>query len=85
MGQQLPYNPKFVREPDGSAMGEGSLPGAGSGGVGGGGSIVSGPGPYAAASSALIGPVPGGVAGMSTKKKKRSPSLSPDDLSVWLT
>lgn len=55
--QQLPYNPKFIREPEASQNGEGSLQG------GAGGSAVSGPGPFAVAASALIPPTPGGIAG----------------------
>jgi len=55
--QQLPYNPKFIREPD--------IPGPGNGGsMGMGGSSVYGPGPVAAAASVLIPPSPGGQAGI---------------------
>lgn len=53
--QQLPYNPKFIRD-EVRANGEGSMPGGAA-------SMVSGPGPLAAAASTLIAPTPGGVAG----------------------
>ena len=56
VGQQLPYNPKFVREPEGPGPG-GSIAG---------GSIY-GPGPVAAAASVLIPPSPGGQAGTSSQ------------------
>lgn len=61
MEQQLPYNPKFIREPDvsGTGNGGGSM---GMGGMGGPGSVF-GPGPVAAAASVLIPPSPGGQAG----------------------
>jgi hypothetical protein len=63
--QQLPYNPKFVREaPDMQANGEGSMRGGMGMGMGGPGSVY-GPGPVAAAASVLIAPSPGGVAGQS--------------------
>jgi len=55
--QQLPYNPKFIREPD--------VPGPGNGGMGGG--SMYGPGPVAAAASVLIPPSPGGQAGKLTR------------------
>jgi hypothetical protein len=59
VGQQLPYNPKFVREgPDVPPNEDGSM-GGGMGGVG----SVYGPGPAAAAASVLIPASPGGVAG----------------------
>lgn len=63
MEQQLPYNPKFIREPDvpGNGNGCGST-GMGMGGMGGPGSAF-GPGPAAAAASVLIPPSPGGQAG----------------------
>jgi hypothetical protein len=64
--QQLPYNPKFIREPDvpGQGNGGGSM-GMGMGQGMGGGSVY-GPGPVAAAASVLIPPSPGGQAGMSS-------------------
>ena len=57
MEQQLPYNPKFIREPD--------VPGPGNSGMGTGGGSMYGPGPVAAAASVLIPPSPGGQAGTS--------------------
>jgi hypothetical protein len=57
--QQLPYNPKFIREPDISGPGNGGM------GMGMGGGSMYGPGPVAAAASVLIPPSPGGQAGMS--------------------
>jgi hypothetical protein len=58
--QQLPYNPKFIREPD--------VPGPGNGGsMGMGIGSVYGPGPVAAAASDLIPPSPGGQAGKLTR------------------
>jgi hypothetical protein len=70
--QQLPYNPKFVREAEGphQVQGGGSLPGGGGMGMrmsigpgAGGAGSVYGPGPSAAAASVLIPPSPGGQAG----------------------
>lgn len=57
-------------------MGEGSM------GPSGGGSMVSGPGPYAAAASALIAPTPGGVAGKSTSVAMYQPSSTEARLEV---
>ena len=69
--QQLPYNPKFIREP--------AVPGPGNGGsMGMGMGSVYGPGPVAAAASVLIPPSPGGQAGMSLCKHDHDRGLSAD-------
>jgi len=69
--QQLPYNPKFIREPDVRGPGNG-------GSMGMGGGSVYGPGPVAAAASVLIPPSPGGQAGISFSYTDYVGILNPD-------